>query len=169
MKRLLLTLMLIACPLVMFGQSNSPQKVAIVDTQKILMSMPETKAMQTELDALMKKYEDTLVVMREEFQKKYQEYVAEKDTLIETIKVRREQELEELAKRIEDLNGVAQQDIQKKQQELFTPIQTKLRNAIEAVGNENGYAYIIDASAMLFIGNTGIDATSKVSSKLGIK
>lgn len=167
MKKILLTLVAaLAFPLMMSAQA---QKIAIVDTQAVLTAMPETAAMQAELDALMKKYEDTLVVMREEFQKKYQEYIAEQETLLESIRTRREQEIQDLANRIDGLNQEAQQDLQKKQVELFTPIQTKIRNAITAVGNENGYTYILDASTVLFLNNSSaIDATPQLRAKLGI-
>ncbi|MDO5035477.1 MAG: OmpH family outer membrane protein [Porphyromonas sp.] len=169
-KRLILTLALILAPLMMVAaQGAAGQKIAIVDSQNLLTSMPEAKAMQTELDALMKKYEDTLVKLREELNSKYQAYIAEQDTLLETIKVRREQELEDLAKRIEELGRVAQEDIQKKQMELFAPIQTKLRDAINKVGEENGYTYIMDATSILYLNNaSAIDATAQVRAKLGI-
>lgn len=168
MKKILLTLIaLVALPLAVFAQE---QKIAIVDVNSILMQMPETKAMQTELDNLLKKYEDTHVAMQEEFQRKYEAYAAERDTLLETIRTRREQEIQDLAKRIEDLQKVAQQDYQKKQVELITPIQKKVQDAVSAVGNENGYTYIVDASTVIFMNNsTAIDATPKVRAKLGIK
>lgn len=168
-NKLILTLALLLAPLFMNAQTTESQKIAIVDSQNILLAMPETATMQTELDALMKKYEDTLVKLREEFNTKYAAFVQEQDSLIETIKARRQQEIEDLAKRIEDLNRVAQEDIQKKQVELFTPIQKKLRDAIYAVGEENGYAYILDSNTLLFINNSkAIDATAQVRTKLGM-
>lgn len=167
MKKILMTLVaLVALPLAMLAQE---QKIAIVDVTSIITQMPETKAMQTELDNLLKKYEDTHVAMQEEFQKKYESYVAEREGLLETIRTRREQELQDLAKRIEDLQQVAQQDYQKKQVELLTPIQKKVQEAIAAVGNENKYTYIVDASTVIFMNNsTAIDATAKVRAKLGL-
>ncbi|MDO5016980.1 MAG: OmpH family outer membrane protein [Porphyromonas sp.] len=167
MKKVLLTLVaLVAMPLMMMAQE---QKVAIVDVNAIVMQLPDTKAMQTELDQLLKKYEDTHVAMQEEFQKKYEAYAAEREGLLETIRTRREQELQDLAKRIEDLQQVAQQDYQKKQMELLTPIQKKVKDAIALVGDENGYTYIVDAATVLYMNNsTAIDATPKVRTKLGI-
>lgn len=153
-------------PLAMFAQE---QKLAVVDVNSIIMQLPETKAMQTELDNLLKKYEDTHVAMQEEFQSKYETYMAEKDTLLDTIRTRREQEIQDLAKRIEDLQNVAQQDYQKKQMELLAPIQKKIHDAVSAVGTENGYTYIMDANSVIFMNNaTAIDATPKVRAKLGI-
>ena len=113
-------------------------KIGIVDSQKVLSEMPEMKSMQAELDNLAKKYEDTLVQLQKEFQTKYQDFVKEQETMVESIKSRKQQELEDLSKRIQDLNNVAQQDMQKKQVELFAPIQTKLREAINKVGNDGG-------------------------------
>ena len=166
MKRLLLTLLLLL-PLSAFAQDS--QKIAIVDAQAILFEMPETKAMQTELDALKKKYEDTIATMRQELSKKYEEYVAQQDSLIDTIKLRKQQDIQDVQKRIEDLMNIAAEDIQKKQMELLTPIQKKLKDAIEKVGAENGYAYILDAQMMHYVGTAGINCTPQVRTKLGLK
>lgn len=143
-------------------------KIGIVDSQKVLSEMPEMKSMQSELDNLAKKYEDTLVQLQKEFQTKYQDFVKEQETMVESIKSRKQQELEDLSKRIQDLNNVAQQDMQKKQVELFAPIQTKLREAINKVGNDGGFTYIMDSSQMLYVGNGSEDVTSLVKSKLGL-
>lgn len=167
MKKLFLALVLVLFPSLMMS-AQTQQKIGIVDTQAIIMAMPETKSMQTELDALMKKYEDSIVAMQKEYQAKFEEFVAQQETMVESIKVRKQQEIEDMAKRIQELNGVAQQDIQKKQTELFTPIQNKVRDAINKVGAENGFAYLLDASQMIYVGTTGIDATAMVRTKLGL-
>lgn len=167
MKKLFLALVLVLFPSLMMS-AQTQQKIGIVDTQAIIMAMPETKSMQTELDALMKKYEDSIVAMQKEYQTKFEEFVAQQETMVESIKVRKQQEIEDMAKRIQELNGVAQQDIQKKQTELFAPIQNKVRDAINKVGVENGFAYLLDASQMIYVGTTGIDATAMVRTKLGL-
>ncbi|WP_296158626.1 OmpH family outer membrane protein [uncultured Porphyromonas sp.] len=161
---------LILCAALLFPIFAGAQshKIGIVDSQKVLSEMPEMKSMQSELDNLAKKYEDTLVQLQKEFQTKYQDFVKEQETMVESIKSRKQQELEDLSKRIQDLNNVAQQDMQKKQVELFAPIQTKLREAINKVGNDGGFTYIMDASQMLYVGNGSEDVTSLVKSKLGL-
>ena len=161
---------LILCAAMLFPLFAGAQshKIGIVDSQKVLSEMPEMKSMQSELDNLAKKYEDTLVQLQKEFQTKYQDFVKEQETMVESIKSRKQQELEDLSKRIQDLNNVAQQDMQKKQVELFAPIQTKLREAINKVGNDGGFTYIMDASQVLYGGNGSEDVTSLVKSKLGL-
>lgn len=166
MKNLLLTLALVLFPALLSAQSA--QKIGVVDTQSIFTSMPETKAAQTEIDNLAGKYENEVATMEAELKKQYEAYMKEAETLTDAMKQRKEQDLEELQKRILTHRQVAQQDLQKKQAELLTPIQTKLKTAINKVGTDNGYAYILDASAMLFVGSTGTDITALVRSALGL-
>lgn len=167
MKKYLLTLLLLVLPAVVFAQDG--QKIAVVNTQAIFTEMPDTKAMQKELEALQKTFEESIESMKQELQKKYEEFVAKQDTYIESIKLRKQQEIQDINQRTQDLVRVAEEELQKKSQQLMVPIQQKIKDAINKVGTENGYAYILDAQAMLFVGTTGIDATDLVRRKLGLK
>lgn len=135
------------------------------------MAMPEITAMQETMKQMNDKYAGEMKTMEDEFQKKYTDYIAQQDSMTENIKLRRTQELEDIRQRVENFTQVAQQDMNKKQQELLAPIQDKLRNAIKAVGDEKGYAYIIDNNPgiVLYTGNAAIDATPLVKAKLGLK
>ena len=161
MKKLIIFLLMIL-PLGVFAQEA---KVAIVNSQEIMMAMPETMKQMND------KYAGEMKTMEDEFQKKYTDYIAQQDSMTENIKLRRTQELEDIRQRVENFTQVAQQDMNKKQQELLAPIQDKLRNAIKAVGDEKGYAYIIDNNPgiVLYTGNAAIDATPLVKAKLGLK
>ena len=136
-----------------------------------MMAMPEITAMQETMKQMNDKYAGEMKTMEDEFQKKYTDYIAQQDSMTENIKLRRTQELEDIRQRVENFTQVAQQDMSKKQQELLAPIQEKLRNAIKAVGDEKGYAYIIDNNPgiVLYTGNAAIDATPLVKAKLGLK
>ena len=167
MKKLIIFLLMIL-PL---GVSAQEAKVAIVNSQEIMMAMPEITAMQETMKQMNDKYAGEMKTMEDEFQKKYTDYIAQQDSMTENIKLRRTQELEDIRQRVENFTQVAQQDMNKKQQELLAPIQDKLRNAIKAVGDEKGYAYIIDNNPgiVLYTGNAAIDATPLVKAKLGLK
>ena len=167
MKKLIIFLLMIL-PLGVFAQEAN---VAIVNSQEIMMAMPEITAMQETMKQMNDKYAGEMKTMEDEFQKKYTDYIAQQDSMTENIKLRRTQELEDIRQRVENFTQVAQQDMSKKQQELLAPIQDKLRNAIKAVGDEKGYAYIIDNNPgiVLYTGNAAIDATPLVKAKLGLK
>lgn len=167
MKKYLLALVLLILPA--FVSAQDAQKIAFVNTQVIFAEMPDTKAMQKELEALQKTFEESIETMKQELQKKYEEFVAKQDTYIESIKVRKQQEIQDINQRIQDLVRVAEEDLQKKTQQLVAPIQQKIKDAINKVGAENGFAYILDAQAILYFGPTGIDATDLIRAKLGIK
>lgn len=150
------------------GIAAQEVKIAIVNTVEVFNAMPEISEVENQLAALNEQYEKEFGVMQEEYNKKFAEYVEQRDSLTENIRLRREQEIQDLETRIQNFVPVAQQEMQRKQQELYTPIQEKLQKAIDAVGEEKGYTYILNPQVLLFKGNSAVDATSFVKAKLGL-
>ena len=164
MKKLIV-LLLMVLPLGVVAQNA---KIAFVKTQEVFMAMPEVSTMEKQMADLNEKYKNELNQMQEEYNKKYSDFVAQQDSLTENIKLRRMQEINDIQDRMNNFVQVAQQDVQKKQQELLQPIQQKLQDAIQKVGAENGYTYIIDPVALLYTGTDAVDATPLVRTKLGL-
>ena len=48
-------------------------------------------------------------------------------------------------------------------------IQEKMMGAVKEVGEAEGFAYVLDAASIPFIGATATDVTDKVKAKLGVK
>ena len=164
MKKLIIFLLMML-PLSLFAQES---KIAVVNTQEVIQAMPEFADMQKKMTDLEAKYKNEMQVMNEEYNKKYADFIAQQDSLTENIKMSRMQELEDMQQRTQNFVQISQQDYQKQQGELFAPIQEKLKKAIDAVGAEKGYTYILDPQIVLFSGNSAIDATQFVKAKLGI-
>ena len=156
MKKLIVLLLMIL-PL---GAIAQEVKIAFVKTQEVFM--------EKQMADLNEKYRVELKQMQDEYQKKYSDFVAQQDSLTENIKLRRMQEIQDIQERMDNFVQVAQQDVQKKQQELLQPIQQKLHEAIQKVGEEKGYTYIIDPAALLYTGTNAVDATPFVRTKLGL-
>ena len=165
MKKLVIFLLMMF-PLGLFAQES---KIAIVNTAEVMQAMPEFTDMQKQMQEMEANYQKELKVMSDEYEKKYSDFIAQQDSLTENIRLRRMQELEDIQQRSQNFIQVSQQDFQKKQGELLTPIQEKLRNAIAAVGKENGYLYILDPQIVLYKSDAAIDATAQVKAKLGIQ
>jgi outer membrane protein len=144
-------------------------KIAVVNTSEIINLMPETSEMEKQIADLNAQYEKEFNVMQQDYTKKYSEYIAQRDSLTDNIRLRREQEIQDLQERIQNYVPVAQQEMQKKQEEWFAPIQEKLQNAIKAVGDAKGYTFIISPQVLLYKGNSAIDATQFVKDQLGLK
>ncbi|MEY8488095.1 OmpH family outer membrane protein [uncultured Parabacteroides sp.] len=164
MKKLIIFLLMML-PLGVFAQES---KIAIVNTQEVIQAMPEFATMQKQMADMEAKYKNEMQVMNDEYTKKYSDFIAQQDSLTENIKMRRMQELEDMQQRTQNFIQISRQDFDKKQGELFAPIQDKLKKAIDEVGAEKGYIYILDPQIVLFKGNAAVDATQFVKAKLGI-
>ena len=117
------------------------------------------------------KYQDEMQRTNEEFQKKYQEYLVQQDSLPKNIAERRQKELNDMAQRQEQFQQEAYQSMQKAQQDAMAPIYKKLDEAIQAVGKTEGVVYIFDLARtpIPFVGAQSVDVTAKVKTQLGIK
>lgn len=148
------------------------QEFGSINRNEIFQAMPETKEAIQTLDKLAKNSEDELLLMREEYQKKGNDFMAQRDSLPESILQRRMAEIQDLETRMQDFYTQSQTNIQKKQQELIIPINKKLSDAIKAVGDELGLIYIIDTSAesaCVYVNAAKTkDVTNEVRKKLGI-
>lgn len=71
-------------------------KFAHMNSQEVITVMPEFTKAQADLDAMSKKYQDEMQRTNEEFQKKYQEYLVQQDSLPKNIAERRQKELNDI-------------------------------------------------------------------------
>ena len=169
LKKIALVL-LFALPVGAFAQTF---KFGHMKFSEVITVMPEYIKAQTELQALQKQYTNEIKRTSDEFNKKYAEFVAAKDTLPQNISERRQKELQDMAQRGQEYEQEAQTQLQKAQEEKTTPIFKKLEDAIKAVGEAEGYTYIFDVSnktTIPFVNEkTSIDVTPAIKTKLGIK
>ena len=147
----------------------SAQKYGHVNTAELFQLMPELKGVTARLDSLNKQYEELLVNMQEEYQKKAQDYEQKAATMTDAMKQIQEEELYTMQQRLQTTYQTAQQDIAQKRQEYVAPVQEKMVKAIQAVGQEKGFTYIFDTAAMLYVDPSATDVMADVKAKLGIK
>ena len=163
LKKIALLVVMFALPLGAMAQA----KFAHMNSQDVIAVMPEFTKAQADLDAMSKKYQDEMQRTNEEFQKKYQEFLAQADSLPKNIAERRQKELQDMAQRQEQFQQEAYQSMQKAQQDAMAPIYQKLDDAIKA----EGVVYIFDLARtpIPFVGAQSVDVTAKVKTQLGIK
>lgn len=161
MKKIVLMLMLLA-PAVAFAQ-----KFGHVDVQSIMESMPEFIKARGDLEALSKQYENDLKAMQDEIQRKSDEYEKNKSTMNATMQEETEAGLNELFQKYQQAYQDNQQDLQKAQQEKLQPIQEKIFQAINNVGKDGGYVYIMQANSLPYISATlSTDVTNDVKAEI---
>ena len=121
-------------------------KFGYIDSQELLMLMPERKKAETEVQEFAKSLEAQLGSMTAEYQQGVQEYQTNETTYTDLIKQDKVAEITGLEQRIQAFQQNAQQSLQAKEQELLEPILAKARKAIEDVASEGDYTYIFDKS-----------------------
>ena len=165
LKNLLLTSAII---LVCSFNAQAQSKVAHINTQELVESMPEMKSAKSELEKLAKTYETDIQAMATELQNKIKQYDAESSTKTDEENGKRLQEVQSMEQSIRQYQAQAQQDLQKKELDLLKPITEKAKNAILKVGNTQGFDYILDSSqGQGVIMANGKDLLADVKSELG--
>ena len=145
MKKLLIALMLCA-PMTMFAQ-----KFGHIDSQALLMSLPEAVAVQKEL------------------QTKAEAYDKAKATMPTAKQEETERELNDMYQKIQQTAQDNQKAFNDEQQRKLGPLLDKVRTAIASVAKAGGYVYIMekDGGQPLYINDTiSKDITVEVKSEL---
>jgi len=167
-KIVLFALLLI--PMMGYAQE---QKIAYFKSGEVIPLMPETKQMMDSLKKSGDAYQAELQSISDEYTKKMTALTEQQDTLSQNIKVLRMREIDRIRESAETLQQQAQQSQSDLQQTLFAPILAKITKALEEIGTENHYAYIINHdpnnSVLLYISPQSPDVTPLVKAKLGLK
>ena len=121
-------------------------KFGYIDSQELLMLMPERKTAETEVQNFANSLEAQLGSMTAEYQQSVQDYQANEASYSDLVKQDKIAEITGLEQRIQAFQQNAQQSLQAKEQELLEPILIKARKAIEDVATEGNYTYIFDKS-----------------------
>ena len=149
--------------------SFSQNKFVYIDSQELLLLMPERKTAEQEVQTFAKSLESQLQAMTAEYQQSVQEYQANEATYTDLVKQDKIAEITGLEQRIQSFQQNAQQALQSKEQELLEPILQKARNAINEVAKEGKYTYIFDKSmGTLLYAEESENIISKVKKKLGL-
>ncbi len=168
MKQLRIFLLLGALACVLNTEAQQT-KIAYINSQTLLESMPEAKAAN-----------DKLIAYAREFDSLYQAYVIEYQKLVNDIQgnpnlseVAREAKIQDammLEQRIQAYESETQQKLDAKKAELFDPIIKTATETVKTVAKENGYAYVIDNSlSVLIMAPEGDDILPLVKKKMNIQ
>jgi outer membrane protein len=163
------TLLLIAVFTLGINGAVNAQKVAHINAEQLIAAMPQTKALQAEMEKLQKTYKDEITGMAKKLEAKIQKYTAEQATQTQTVNEQRAQEVQQERARIQQAEQAAYQDMQKRQGEKLNPILELAQKAIKDVAADKGIIYVLDASAGkgLLVFEKGENIFDAVKAKLG--
>jgi outer membrane protein len=172
---LLPVLLLCAAVPALQAQETKPLKVGYTNVELLLGYMPETKAIEKDVQALENKLIASLEIKQKNFQMEVDEYTQKvQNNLLSP----EQQKVEEA--RIMGLQQEIQNDLQKADQQvmerrlaLLDPLQTKIQKAIDEVAVEGGFTYILNqvigsGVPTIIFGAENMDVTDEIAKKLGI-
>lgn len=172
MNKIIRVFFLAAALFVMNGfVSAQTVKIAHVNTNEIMNDMPGRAKAEKNLETYYNELQEQLKTMYGEYQNKLQDYQANAETMSNLVKQSKEKELVDLESRITAFQANAEEAFDAKRAELLQPLLEQIQNAINSVGKEKGYTYILDTAtgATVYIGTDAVDVTKDVKAKLGIK
>jgi outer membrane protein len=145
-------------------------KIGYTNVDYVISKLPESKVMQNQLEVTKAQLDKALGETYKEAQEKYEAYQKNGANMTDVIRADKEKELQNLQTRIQEMQTNAQTSLQTKQQQLLEPILTKVNNAIQEVGKESGFLYILnmDAPIILFAASEENNATNLILRKLGV-
>jgi outer membrane protein len=170
MIRITKGLMIAALFLCAVSVSAQNLKFGHINSQELMMAMPERDSAEAKLKRYGKELQDQIETLQVEFNKKYQDYLQKKATFTDAIREMKEKELSDLQQRSQEFEQTAQQDYQKQQTELMRPIVDKANQTIQKVAKANGFIYVFDIStgAVAFFSDQSIDILPLVKKELGL-
>lgn len=160
--------LLIAIVALGFTQLTQAQKIAHINLDEVVASMPEAKAMQSSMEKLGKTYESEIKAASTALKAKFDRYTAEEKSKTPQENQQRATEVQQEQGKIAQLQQAAQQELQKKQNELLEPIVKKAQDAIKTYAKQKGIQYVLDARTIIYA-EGGEDISGAIKTKLGIQ
>ena len=160
-------LVLIAVVALGFNTLQAQTKVGHISTDLLISLMPETKALNAELEKLGKTYEAELKAENDKLEAKLKRYDAEAASQTDEVNKQRSVEVQQDQQKLYQSSQIAREEIGKKRDEKLKPIFEKAKKAINEIAQENGYTYILEASTLVVA--NGTDILPLVKAKLGIQ
>lgn len=175
MKKLTLTFaaaLVAAASLLAPRAAQAQQKIGFTSVEYVLSQMPESKQIESDLKAYSGQMEAQLKTKIQEYQTKLKAYQDGGTGMTSVVRADKEKELTTLQQSIQEFQQTAQQSVQQKQQTLLRPALDKIQKNIDAVADENGYAYILNSdsggSPVLLHGPKDGDVSDMILKKMGI-
>ena len=147
-------------------------KIGYTNVEYVLSFLPETKQVQSEVQAYGTQLQNQLQSKITDFQSKADAFQKTAATMTDLVRADKQEELQNLQASIQKFQTEAQTSIAQKEQDLFKPLFEKISNAINAVAERENYTHIFSSGVpgveVLLYAKPTDDVSSLVLAELGI-
>jgi len=140
-------------------------KIAYINSEQIMLQLPEAQDAQKALEEMQKITIDSLQLLEKDFQTKLADYQAQESMMNEDAKKKKESELAELRNKYGQYRQIKTDEIGKKRDELMRPIMEKIQKAIDQLAKDENLNFIFDKTASIPVMLYG-DAEYNLTNKL---
>ena len=137
----------------------APLRFGYFSFDKVFHTMPGYAIAKHNMDELREKYDAETKRVETEFNAKYEEFLDGQRTYAKTILEKRQAELRELMEKNIAFKAEAARLLKKAEEEAYAPLKAKMNEALQQIGKENGFAFIL---------NTDNNATPYLSAEMGV-
>ncbi|MEY4135389.1 MAG: OmpH family outer membrane protein [Saprospiraceae bacterium] len=143
------------------------QRIACVDINRILESVPEYSTAQSELDAMSERWRQEIAQEYDKIKAMYNRYQAEQVLLSNEARQKKEEEIMAMEKDVRDMQRAKfgpEGALFQRRQELVRPIQDKIYAAIQSYAEERGFDFIFEkgGSAGIIFSSQEYDKTEDI-------
>ena len=152
MKRLASIALFISVFLGCHAQENA-FRFGYLSYDAVLQSMPEYTLVQQNMTKLREQYQAETLRIKDEFNRKYEEFLDGQRDFPKTILQKRQSELQELMEKNITFKENSRAELAQAEKEAMAPLRIRLIEIVGKIGHERGYAFIIDTdkTALPFI------------------
>ena len=146
-------------------------KLAHINLDELIVSMPEFDSAQVKLQKFGQELQNELELLQVEVNRKQDEFSKNQANWTDLVKQSRNDELMSLYQRYQTFQQQAQESYELEQQKLMQPILEKANKAVENVAKEQGITYVFSANNQILVFKAvgTLDLLPAVKNHLGIK
>jgi len=151
--------------------SASAQKLAYINSQKIIATYKEAQDAQERLNKISAGWEEEAKLMQKQFQELGEQLESQSLLLSEERKAEKQQELQNLYMKIQQYQAEKwgqSGELYKKQEEIMQPIFDKINAAIKKISVEQSYDFVFDSinGNIVYASPRQVDLTDEVLAEL---
>lgn len=157
-----ITFILWTVSMVAFSQAKETFKVAYLNKDQIVASLPVIQAINQDLAAIQMQYDNEYRRMQDEYNEKVKRFLDHQDSMQKAIRMARQTEITEYELRLRAYEKKVAEEISKMRQEAYAPILAEMHQVIQTLAQKMSINIVFDGSTPLYMDENCVDLNTQV-------
>lgn len=156
------TFILLTVSIVVFSQTKETFKVAYLNKDQVIASLPVVQAINQDLAAMQKQYDKEYSRMQDEYNEKVKRFLDHQDSMQKAIRMARQTEITEYELRLRAYEKKVAEEMSKMRQEAYAPILAQMHQVITNLAQKMSINIVLDGSTPLYMDENCVDLNTQV-------